>query len=128
MTYLARINYRPNTANMTPTDEKFLTNRFDAYGAEMIFSGEPIAWNLIDEVEVVVAPRASGAAGWLVKRFFLNNETRYHIGVYFGNREAVMPNITWDVAKYIVESIAFYAPQQIRYSGPEGLARISEID
>lgn len=127
MTYLQRINYRPTMANMNKTDERFLTNHFDAYGEEMVMSGEPIRWDIIEEVEVVVAPRASGAAGWIVKRFFLNNEVRYHVGVYFGHREAVMPNITWDVAKYIVESIAYYAPKRVRYSGPDNLVPITEI-
>jgi len=127
MTYLQRINYRPTMADLREADQRFLTNHFDAYGAEAVINGQQIAWDEIEEVEVVLAPRAAGPAGWLGKTFFLNDEDRFHIGVYFGRQEAIMPNVPLDVAKYVVENIAYYASKRVRYKGPEDLVPITEI-
>jgi hypothetical protein len=65
--------------------------------------------------------------GWFVKRFILKNIERYHVGIYYGAHEAVLPNITWDTARHVVETIAFYAPQPVKYTGPEGLVKLTEI-
>ena len=127
MTYLQRINFHPTMADLRESDQRYLTNHFDAYGAEMVINGQQIQWDIIEEVEIVLAPRAAGPAGWLVKKLFLSNEDRYHIGIYFGHQEAIMPNIPLDIAKYIVQNIAYYAPNRIRYNGPEDLVPITEI-
>lgn len=127
MTYLQRIDYQPSPANLSPEDQQFLNEHVVTYGSEIVVDGQPVRWEHIEEVEMVVAPRAAGLAGWVVKRFFLHNETRYHVGIYFGSQEAILPNITWDVARYVVESIAYFAPKPVRYTGPEDLVKLSEI-
>lgn len=127
MTYLQKIDYRPSLENLNPDEQRTLEKSFDAYGAEMIVYGDAIRWEHIDEVEVVVAPHATGLAGWIVKKFIFKNQERYHVGVYFGSHEAVLPNVTWGVARHVVEMIAYYAPQPVRYKGPEDLVKLSEI-
>ncbi len=127
MTYLQRINYRPNMDQLPLADQAQLRTFFDAYGAEMLVYDEAVPWRFIEEVEVVPAPRAAGPAGWLVKKLFLSSIERYHVGVYFGPREAILPNITWEQAKYVVETIAYFAPQSIKFTGPDDLVRLTEI-
>jgi hypothetical protein len=90
-------------------------------------NGRAIRWEHIDEVEVVIAPHIGGASGWFVKKFIFRNEERYHVGIYYGSHEAILPNITWDMAKHVLRTIAFYAPQPIKYSGPEDLTPLTEI-
>lgn len=127
MTYLQRIDYRPSAANLSPEEERHLGRVFEAYGAEAVVSGVIVRWQDIEEVEVVVAPHVSGAAGWIVKKFIFKNEERYHVGIYFGAQEAVLPNITWNSARHVVEHVAYYATGPVRYTGPEDLVRITEI-
>ncbi|MEQ8675751.1 MAG: hypothetical protein RLP44_00070 [Aggregatilineales bacterium] len=127
MTFLQKINYRPTTEKLSETDGQYIVNHFDAYGSEIVMDGQAVAWHMIEEVEVVVAPHAAGLAGWIVKNVFLRGEERYHIGVYYGRQEAILPNVTWDVARYVVENIAYYASQKIKYAGPEDLVPLTEI-
>jgi hypothetical protein len=127
MPYLQRIDSRPTLAELRDDEQGFLQHHVDAYGAEMVIDGQVIRWEHLDKVEVVVAPRAAGIAGWFVKQFFLRGETRYHLGIYYGSHEAVLPNITWDVARYVLQTIAYYASQPVIYEGPEDLVPISEI-
>ena len=127
MTTLQRIDYRPSYENLSPEEETQLRKHFTAYGAELIIDGIVIRWEHIDEVEVALAPRGKGVAGWLVKKMMLNDETRYHVGVYFGSLEAILPNISLNMVKHVLENIAFYSPKPIRYVGPENIVRLSEI-
>jgi hypothetical protein len=127
MTYIQRINYRPSLEELKPKDQRFLEEHFDAYGAELYFEGETVRWEHIEEVEVAAAPRLAGPAGWVVKMFFLRNEQRYHLGIFYGSKEIVLPNITWDVAGYVLKNIAYYTSQPVEYKGPEGLVDLSEI-
>jgi hypothetical protein len=127
MTYLQRINYRPVMDGLTQEEQATLNGIFDAYGAEMLVYGDAVPWRFIEEVEVVPAPRAAGPAGWFVKKVFLKGIERYHIGVYFGPREVVLPNITIGQVKYVLETIAYYAPNPIKYTGPEDVVRLTEI-
>ena len=127
MPYLQRLHSRPTMAELTHDEQEFLQNHVDSYGAELVIDGQVIRWEHLDKVKVVVAPRIAGPAGWLVKRLFSQNKTRYHVGVYFGSQEAVLPNVTWDVARYVLESIAYYAAQPIVYEGPEDLVPITEV-
>ncbi|MDX2076259.1 MAG: hypothetical protein SFZ02_07495 [bacterium] len=127
MTTLQRIDYRPSYENLSPEEETQLRKHFTAYGAELIIDGIVIRWEHIDEVEVAIAPRGKGLAGWLVKKMVLNDESRYHVGVYFGSLEAILPNITLNMVKHVLENIAFYSPKPIRYVGPENIVRLSEI-
>ncbi len=127
MTTLQRIDYRPSYENLSPEEESQLRKHFTAYGAELIIDGIVIRWEHIDEVEVAIAPRGKGVAGWLVKKMMLNDEVRYHVGVYFGSLEAILPNISLNMVKHVLENIAFYSPKPIRYVGPENIVRLSEI-
>ncbi len=126
MTYIQRINHRP-VSTMTPEEEQQLANHFDAYGSEAVIYGQVIPWHVIEEVEVVVAPHAAGLAGWLVKTLMKASGERYHVGLYFGAQEAVLPNITWEQARYVVSHIAYYAPNRVQYTGPEDLVALTEI-
>jgi len=126
MTYLQHINYHPAATHLSAEEEKYLQNHFDATSTEMLMEGQPVAWQAIEEVEVVVAPHAVGLAGWIVKNVIQRGATRYHVGVYFGKQEAVLPNITWEQAKYVVQTIAYYAPNQVQYTGPEDLVPLTE--
>lgn len=125
MAYLQRINYRPNTDDLTDKEQQYLQQHFDAYGAEMVAHGEAVPWQQIEEVEVARAARAAGPSGWLVKRLLMGGE-RYHVAVYFGRREIVFTNITLKVAQYILRSIAYYAAQPIQYTGADDVVALSE--
>lgn len=126
MTYLQRINYQPNTDNLSDKERQYLQQHFDAYGAEVVINGERILWQYVEEVEVAVAARAAGPSGWLVRKLVMGGE-RYHVAVYFGNQEAVLSNVTLEVARYVVKNIAYFAGQPVRYIGPEDLVATTEI-
>jgi hypothetical protein len=121
--YLQRLKVRPNPDDLTPTEQKYLNAHFDPHAAEVEIDGQIIDWNQIDEIEVVQAARMSGAAGWLVRQIY--GEDRYHVGLYYAHIEAVLPNVSFNTARFVVQTIAFYAPQPIRYKGVEGLAPIA---
>ncbi|TVR24286.1 MAG: hypothetical protein EA396_01970 [Anaerolineaceae bacterium] len=127
MTYIQRIDHRPSAENLSSDEEARLARIFDAYGAEMVASGQTIRWEHLEAVEVVVAPHIGGVSGWFVKRVLMRGEERYHVGLYYGADEAVLPNISWDMARYVLHIIAFYAPQPVEYTGPEGLVDLTEI-
>lgn len=122
-TFLQRIKNRPNLETLSAAENHYVRELFDPGSREVVVNGEAIGWTEIDEVEVVVSPRSAGPAGWLV-RYFVHGEDRYHVGIYFGRNEAILPNITLAVAKYVVQCIAFYAPLPVRYKGPEGLSPV----
>lgn len=126
MAHLQRINYRPNTDNLTNSEKQYLQRHFDAYGAEIVINGDAIPWQNIDEVEVAKAARASGPAGWLVKTLVMNGSDTYHLGIYFGNQEAVLTNITLNTAQYILKNIAYYAPGSVVYTGPADLVALTD--
>lgn len=127
MVYLQHIDERPTTDPLSPQELAQLGNMFTAYGAEMIATGQAVRWERVYEVEVVVAPHISGLSGWLVKTFFFRNEERYHVGIYFDeDQEVVLPNITWEMARYVVRNIAFYAPHNVRYVGPPELVAVTD--
>lgn len=126
MTYLQRINYRPTTEGLTDKEHEYLLQHFDAYGADIVVNGDAIPWERVEAVEVVVAARAGGLSGWMVKNLIMQGE-RYHVGVYFGREEAVLTNVTLPVARYVVQNIAYYAPRAVEYTGPEDLSPLTEI-
>ena len=123
MTFLQRIKNRPNPEALSPSENRYVRELFDPGSRDVLVNGETLEWTEIDEVEVVVSPRTAGPAGWLV-RYFVHGEDRYHVGIYYGRNEAILPNVTLAVAKYIVQSIAFFAPLPVRYTGPEGLSPV----
>ncbi len=127
MTYIQTIDYLPSLSNLTEAEAEFFHRHVEIQATDLIVDHQSIRWDLIEEIEVVAAPRAAGPGGWIVRKFFLNDEERFHVGIYFGRQEAILPNIPWDSARYIVEIIAYYAPNRVRYKGLEDLVALTEI-
>ena len=125
MPVLERIKYRPSLDDLTPGEARYIEKHFDAHAAEVVANDETIHWDDIDEVEVVVAPRLGGPAGWVV-RYVVHGNQRYHEGIYMGPAEVVLPNVTYRVAQFVVQTIAYYAPRPVRYKGVEGLSPVAE--
>jgi hypothetical protein len=123
MVYLQRIKARPSLEDLTPGEARFVQQSFDPCAGEVLVDGYALAWNEIEEVEVALSPRAAGPAGWLVRHVVHGNE-RYHVGLYSGRDEAIIPNVTLNVARYIVQCVAFFAPGVVRYTGPDGLVPV----
>ncbi|MBI1257069.1 MAG: hypothetical protein GC204_06335 [Chloroflexi bacterium] len=125
MVNLARVERRPNMEGLSDEDRRTLDKRFDANAWEINIEGGRAEWGVIDEVEVAKAARERGPAGWFVKKVIFAGD-RYHVGVYFGNEELVLTNVTLEAAKFVVETIAYYANNVIRYKGPEDLVPVAE--
>ncbi len=122
-TFLQRINFRPNMDALNDRQRHYLQRHFDYSSTTVTVHNTPMGWEVIEEVEVVPAARVSGAAGWLTRR--LIGSDRYHVGIYYGRREAVLANISLGMAKYVVQVIAYHAPQPVRYKGPETLVALT---
>ena len=121
MAYLKRVEVKPN-----PPAES-IGKRFDANEYELNIQGGRVEWDVIDEVEVAKAARVSSPAGWFVKKIMYSGGERYHVGVFFGRGgELVLTNITEEQARYVVETVAHYAKQPIRYTGVEGFVETVE--
>ncbi len=114
MAFLKRSDVKPNA----PAES--IGKQFDANEYELNIKGGRIEWDAIDEVEVAKAARINSPAGWFVKKIMYSGGERYHVGVFFGKGELVITNITEEQARYIVETVAYYAKQPIRYTGIEG--------
>lgn len=124
MPYLMRMNVRPNPDTLSANELADLTRMFDTYAGEVLVHGQPVGWDEVKEVEVVVAPTVGGLSTWIM-RFFVNVEDRYHLGIYLGRDEAVVANISKQQALYALNAIAYYAPNPVRYTGPEGFAPLT---
>ena len=121
MAHLKRVEVKPN-----PPAES-IGKRFDANEYELNIQGGRVEWDVIDEVEVAKAARVSSPAGWFVKKIMYSGGERYHVGVFFGRGgELVLTNITEEQARYVVETVAHYAKQPIRYTGVEGFVETVE--
>ena len=127
MTFIQTVDSLPSLSNLTEAEADFFHKHVEIHATDLVVDHQSIRWDLIEEVEVVTAPRAAGPAGWIVRKLFLNDEERFHVGIYFGRQEAILPNITWDSARHIVETVAYYAPNRVRYKGPENLVELTEI-
>ena len=125
MPYLQRSPSRPNPDLLSETDSRFVQEHFNIYGGNLTVQGQPVEWSAIEEIEVVVAPHISGPAGWFVRKMVVR-EDRYHVGLYSGTDELILPNLTLAVAKYVVGSIAHFATLPIRYSGLPDFAATTE--
>lgn len=125
MQYLKRITSAPSREHLNADDLKTLEKHFDANRYELNIDGETVEWGLIDEVEVARAARSKSPAGWFVKNVIFQGE-RYHVGIYFGKEELVLPNLSEQAARYVVAIIAFYANRDIRYKGTESIAETFE--
>lgn len=124
MAILARLEERPTMDALSDEDKRTLNKRFDANAYEINIDGIRAEYGKIDEVEVAKAAREGGPAGWFVRKFVFAGD-RYHVGVYFGEREAVLTNVTLPAASYVVQTIAYYANNSIRYTGLEGVAPVT---
>ncbi len=116
MPYLQRSQTRPNPDVLSPADSSYMDEHFNIYGGNLTVNGQPVDWASIEAIEVVVAPHISGPAGWFVRKVVVREE-RYHVGLYSGHDEIVLPNLPLPVAQYIVACIAHFAPLPVRYSG-----------
>lgn len=125
MPYLQRLDSRPTDHDLSEREREHLAKHFDAYGAEVWIDGAGVRWEHIEEIEVAVAARARGPSGWIVKRLVVGGE-RYHVGVYFGYSEAVLPNLTLNAARYVVQTMAYYAPNRIKFTGPDDITPLIE--
>lgn len=123
MPYLQRLRERPPIEDLTERETKFVQAYFEIHEDEVFVETTPVIWEHIDEVEVVKAPRASGVMGFLARQ--LVGDDRYHIGIYFSRHyEAVLPNVSFNIARHIVQEIAFHAPNPVRYKGVAGLSPV----
>lgn len=125
MAYLQRLNVPPSLDDLTEAEARTIQEQFDPYAGEVIVNGQTIPWDWINEVEVVKSARAAGPAGWIV-RHVVHGDERYHVGLYYGQMEAVLSNISLNLARYVVQTIAYYAPSPVIYTGPRGLTPVSE--
>ena len=121
--YLQRLKAPPDIQALSPSERSSLERHFDPHAADLYVDGTPINWHNVDEVECVKAARERGPSGWLVRQML--GEDRYHVGIYYGPHEAVIINISLNAARYVVETVAYYAPNPVRYKGLEGLAAIA---
>jgi hypothetical protein len=121
--YLERLKARPNPDELSESERAYLAQHFDPFSGEVIIDGTSIRWDYLDEVEAVKAARAAGPSGWLVRAVM--GDDRYHVGLYYGKQEAVLPNVSLAIARYVVQTVAFYAPHPVRYKGIEGLSPIA---
>lgn len=126
MAYLQRINYRPNMDNVPAKEQESLQTKFDPGSVDVIINGDTIRWDYIEEIEVAVAARQKGLAGWLVKNMVMGGD-RYHVAFYFGREEAVLINLTLPAAQFVVQTAAYYLPKRVVYTGPDGVAATSEV-
>ena len=125
MVNLARVERRPDMEGLTDEDRRTLDKRFEANAWEINIEGRRAEWGMIDEVEVAKAARERGPAGWFVRKVIFAGD-RYHVGIYFGHEELVLTNVTLEAAKFVVQTIAYYANNIIRYKGPEGIVPVTE--
>lgn len=123
MPFLQRLTQRPSLDDLTERESQIVQAHFDIHEEEVFVEGAPVVWDQIDEVEVVQAARVSGIMGLLTRQ--LVGVDRYHVGIYFSKHyESVVPNVSLNIARHIVQEIAFHAPNPVRYKGVEGLSPI----
>jgi hypothetical protein len=125
MPYLLRLQSRPTLNGLSEEERSLLERRFAINAREVSVDGETFELDYVDEVEVAVAARAKSPAGWLVKNLLFGGE-RYHVGIYAAKRELVLPNITLAVARYVVQNVAFFARNSVRYKGVEDISPVTE--
>lgn len=126
MVYMLPMSTPPKEDALTLDDVRFLQTHLNVTNYEVVVDGQAIGWDKIDEVEVAKAARENSPAGWLVKNVIYGGQDRYHVGIYSGLSEAVLPNLSLQAAQYVVQTIAYYARSRIRYTGPEGITQIAE--
>lgn len=126
MSYLMRINVRPDETKLPERERRQMTREFDTYAGEVRIHGQVVGWDEITEVELVTAPTTGGFSAAILG-FFVNTTDRFHLGIYLGRDEAVLANITEKQALYALQAIAYYAPQPVRFVGPDGLVPLVDL-
>ncbi|MEM6283429.1 MAG: hypothetical protein AAF787_14650 [Chloroflexota bacterium] len=124
--YLMRMNVRPDEDAVPRAELSRLQQMFDTFSAEVRIHGEPVGWEEIKEVELVNAPTVGGLGG-MVLGFFINTQDRYHVGIYLRRDEAVLANLTMKQVLYVMQSIAYYAPNPVSYTGADGIVPLTEL-
>lgn len=119
--YMLPMSTRPREDRLSEADVRSLKSHFDVTNYEVVVDGQGIEWPKIDEVEVVAAARQRSPAGWIVRHLIFGGHDRYHVGIYSGRNELVLPNLTVEAARYVVQNIAYYARERIKYNGPDEL-------
>lgn len=125
MPVILRMQNRPKLSELSESEQRYLEAHFSANQTELQIDDEFVQLHHIDSVEVATAARA-GASGWLVKRLFFSGQDRYHVGIFSGRHEAVLPNVSYNVARYVVQTIAYFIRTRVQYTGPEGLVPLDE--
>jgi hypothetical protein len=126
MVYLLPMSTRPREDALSETDVRYLQAHFDPTNYELVVDGQGIDWAKIDAVEVATAARMRTPAGWFVRNILYGGSERYHVGVYSGRHELVVPNLTREAARYVVQTIAYFLRDRVRYTGPEDFAPLAE--
>lgn len=127
-TYLTRISKAPSTDHLSQDDLLFIDKNFDVTPQEVTLKGVSVAWDNVNEIEVAKAARSSSPAGWFVRKIVYNGAERYHIAIYFGRNETVLPNITLPIVQHILQTIAYYAPKRIAYTGAADITQTTEAE
>lgn len=120
--YLQRLAYRPRVEDLPEDEQPYALEHFDVYANEVLVHGrEVVNWRHVEAVEVAAAPTPGGAMGWLLGHFLRPDVKRYHVGIYHGSQETVLPNISLSLAAYVLQMVAYYAPGRVAYYGPINL-------
>ncbi|MEO0561503.1 MAG: hypothetical protein AAF125_05295 [Chloroflexota bacterium] len=124
MPYLMRMKVGPKADGLSTSEYHELGRVFDMREKEVFIHGEPVGWEEIEEVELVVAPQVGGLSSWILSKF-VDMQDRYHLGIYLKRDEAVLANISKPQALYALNAIAYNAPNLVRYNGPDGFAPLT---
>ncbi|MFN8527011.1 MAG: hypothetical protein U0670_00160 [Anaerolineae bacterium] len=125
MAYLVRLSKAPNTNDLTPEEISTIENKFQITPQAVTLNGSTLTWEEVTEIETAKAARNASPAGWFVRNFIFGGQERYHIAIYAGRAEAVLPNTSLRIVQHIVQTIAYYAPKKLIYSGLEGISPIN---
>lgn len=124
--YLLPQSHAPREDQLSAADVRALEAHFTPTNFQVVVDGQGIDWAQIEEVEVAKAARERSPAGWMVRNLVFGGRERYHVGIYAGPAELVLINLTLEAARYVVQTIAYYARNRIRYTGPDGLSATAE--
>ncbi len=126
MPYLMRMKARPDDSQLNNRESRQIAQWFNVFAGEVLIHGEPVGWEEIDAVELVQAPTVGNLSSVLLGAI-INTSDRYHVGIYLGRDEAVVPNVTKTQALYILQAVAYYAPNLVQYKGPTDVVPLNEI-
>jgi hypothetical protein len=117
-TYLLPAQHAPREDELSESDKKFLEQHFMPTNHEVVVDNHGIDWSKIDEIEIVQAARDKGPSGWFIRFIYFGGQERYHVGIYSGRNELVLPNLSPAGARYVLRTLAYYARNRIEYKGP----------